>query len=563
MAERRMRGTPAAPGVAVGRIVRYTPARAAVRTADLAPTEVEQEVERLQRAVAQVRERVTQARERARGMAGASEAAIFDAQLLMLEDPALIGEAERRIREQRQPAARAIDETAAALRQQFAQLEDAYLRARAADVQDLATQILRVLAGGDGAGPTEFPENTIIVAEELFPSDTALFDPGRVVALVTERGSPTAHVAILARALEMPAIVGVAGALAQAQDGEGAIVDGDWGELILSPETATVSDYQGRVDAARQERARLRALQAVPAETMDNVRITLLANIGTPREAEIALTHGAEGVGLFRTEFLFLDRPEPPSEEEQYAAYRQVATLMAHRPVVIRTLDVGGDKPLPGVRMEREDNPFLGTRGLRLSLRYLDLFRTQIRAILRAAAHGNVWMMFPMVATVQDILDARQVVEDVQAELNAQGIPYGAEMPIGIMVETPAAAVAADVLIREVDFFSIGTNDLVQYTLAVDRTNPNLAQRYDPLDVSVVRLIAQTAAAANGLGKAVAVCGELAGDPEAIPLLIGLGIRELSMTASNIPRAKEIVRSLRVADAEQQAQQRMLGGLRD
>lgn len=563
MAERRLRGTPAAPGVAVGHIVRYVPTRAAVTAATLKPEEVDAEIARLHAAVAQVRERINAARTRASVTAGAQEAAIFDAHLLMLEDPAFTGEIERRIREERQPAARAVEETAAALREQFAQMEDEYLRARAADVQDVATQLLRALVGGEPARPPEFPENTIIVAEELLPSDTALFDPDRVVALVTERGSRTAHVAILARALEMPAIVGVAGVLDQAQEGEGAIVDGDWGELILSPDTDTLTDYQARLDVARQERARLRALNALPADTLDRVRITLLANIGTPREAEIALTHGAEGVGLFRTEFLFLDRPEPPSEEEQYQAYRHVAEVMAHRPVVIRTLDVGGDKPVPGVHLEPEANPFLGTRGLRLSLRYPDLFRTQLRAILRASAHGNVHMMFPMVATVQDIFEARQIVEEVKDELNAEGIPYTADLPIGIMVETPAAAVAADVLIREVDFFSIGTNDLVQYTLAVDRTNAALARRYDPLDVSVVRMIAQAASAAIGLGKSVAVCGEMAGDPEAIPTLLGLGIRELSMTATSIPRAKEIIRSLRIADAEQEAQRRLIGGLSD
>lgn len=563
MAERRLRGTPAAPGVAVGHIVRYVPARATVTATTLKPEEVDAEIARLHDAVARVRERIDAARTRAAVTAGAQEAAIFDAHLLMLEDPAFTGEIERRIREERQPPSRAVEETAAALREQFAQMDDEYLRARAADIQDIATQLLRALAGDEPARPPEFPENTIIVAEELLPSDTALFDPDRVVALVTERGSRTAHVAILARALEMPAIVGVAGLLAQAQEGEGAIVDGDWGELILSPDTDTLPGYQARLDVARQERARLRSLHALPADTLDRVRITLLANIGTPREAEIALTHGAEGVGLFRTEFLFLDRPEPPSEEEQYQAYHHVVEVMAHRPVVIRTLDVGGDKPVPGVQLEPEANPFLGTRGLRLSLRYPDLFRTQLRAILRAAAHGNVHMMFPMVATVQDIFEARQIVEEVKDELNAEGIPYADDLPIGIMVETPAAAVAADVLIREVDFFSIGTNDLVQYTLAVDRTNADLARRYDPLDVSVVRMIAQAASAATGIGKSVAVCGEMAGDPEAIPLLLGLGIRELSMTATSIPRAKEIVRSLRIADAEQEAQRRIIGGLSD
>lgn len=562
MTERRIRGTPAAPGVAVGRIVRWAPVRVEIRQDTIAPDEVGAELAQLHQAVEQVRQRVEAARDKAKATAGEKEAAIFDAHLLMLEDPTLIGEAERRIRDELQPAGVAVQAAVEAVRQQLEQLDDPYLRARAADVQDIGTQLLRALAGAATALP-EFPEHTIIVAEDLLPSDTALFDPDRVVALVTEGGSRTAHVAILAQAMEMPAIVGAAGVTTQAQEGEGAIVDGDWGELILSPDTDTLPQYQRRIDVARQERARLRSLNALPAITTDNATITLMANIGSAAEAEAALKHGAEGVGLFRTEFLFLDRPTPPSEEEQYRAYRHVAEVMETRPVVIRTLDVGGDKRVPGINLPPEPNPFLGTRGLRLSLRYPDLFRTQLRAILRAATAGNLWMMFPMVATLQDVRDARAIVAEVQDELNQAGIPYRDDIPIGIMIEIPAAAVAAEVLIREVDFFSIGTNDLVQYTLAIDRTDAGLAQRYPPLDVAVLRLIAQAAAAANGLGKPVAVCGELAGTPEAIPILLGLGIRELSMTAPTIPRAKEIIRGLRLADAEADAQFRLQGGLRD
>lgn len=560
--ERRVHGTAAAPGVAVGHVARFVPRRVGTPTgtgASLDESQAEPEIERLRGAIEQVRGRIKGARERVGSSTGEAEAAIFDAHLLMLDDPMLSGEIERRIREEQRPAAAAIAEVAAELHAEFEQLSDEQLRARAADVDDIAAQLCRALEGEPQAWT--FPENTIVVAEDLLPSDLALFDPNRVVGLVTERGSRTAHVAILARALEMPAIVGASGALAAAEEGEGAIVDGDWGDLILSPAAETLPDYQERLNVERQERGRLEALHAVPALTLDDVRIAMHANIGSADEAESALTHGAEGIGLFRTEFLFLDRESPPDEDEQYAVYSRVAEVMGERPVVIRALDVGGDKPVPGIHLQPEPNPFLGMRGLRLLLSHPDLMRTQVRAILRAAVVGNLRLMFPMVATLQDVADARLVVEEAAAELAEQNVPYRADLPIGVMVETPAAALNAAALIRRVDFFSIGSNDLAQYTLAVDRTNDRLAQRYPALDPAVLWLIGETVSAADAEGKPVALCGELAGDPEAIPLLLGLGLRELSMPAPRIAPAKGIVRRLRLSDAEERVQRLLTAGV--
>ncbi|HET7036059.1 MAG TPA: phosphoenolpyruvate--protein phosphotransferase, partial [Thermomicrobiaceae bacterium] len=339
----------------------------------------------------------------------------------------------------------------------------------------------------------------------------------------------------------------------EATAGELAAVDGERGEVILAPDPATLAEYQARVARERQERERRAALRELPAVTTDGARVELFANIGAPGEVQRALANGAEGIGLFRTEFLFIERAELPGEEEQVAAYRAVAEGMSGRPVVIRTLDVGGDKPVPGIAAEPELNPFLGVRGLRLTLRHPALFRTQLRAVLRAATVGDIWLMFPMVTTVADVRAARAALDAAAAELRAERIAHRAALPLGIMIEVPAAALAAERLIREVDFFSLGTNDLVQYTLAVDRTNADLAAAYSPLDPAVLRLIELAVAAAGSAGKPVAVCGELAGDPAAIPLLIGLGLRELSMTAARIPEAKELIRGLSARDAAETA----------
>jgi len=557
MAERRCQGVGAAPGIAIGRVFRYT-AMAAVPDPELIKEEaVEPEVARLRAAIEIARARMMSARVAA-ARSGGDEADIFDAHLLMLDDPALIGESERRIREDHLPAANAVAAAAAGVRQLFDQIEDAYLRERAADVTEVATQVMRALRGDTPPSAARtLPPDTVIVAEELFASDVALLDTGRVVALVTVRGSRTSHVAIMARAVGLPVVSGVADIVALAQDGEVVTVDGERGEVVLSPDPRTLETVQEQLAAERQAQARRTQLRDVPAVTDDGTRVALLANIGAPGEVEAALNQGAEGIGLFRTEFLFLERDELPGEIEQFRTYQEIAKGMGERPVVIRTLDVGGDKPVPGVSVADEMNPFLGVRGLRLSLRHPEIFRTQLRAILRAATEGDIWVMFPMVTTIEDVRAARVVLGSLVAELRAKGIPHRADIPVGIMIEVPAAAMNADRLIEEVDFFSIGTNDLAQYVLAVDRTNELLASNYSPLDVSMLRLIERTVSAAVAVGKPVAVCGELAGDPEAIPLLIGLGLRELSMAATSIPRAKEIIRGLRARDEAQKARARI------
>lgn len=565
--EWRIEGTGASPGIAIGRTFRYRDRTNAPADSDdparrLTFDQVPPELARLQAAISQVRANIITAQATVSTSVDQDEAEVFDAHLLMLEDPALTGEVERRIRQEHQPALPALRETAGQLVDQFKQLDDEYLRGRAVDVEDVASQLANALTGND-SGPVELPQDAIVIADQLLPSDIALFDPGEVAGIVTGQGSRTSHIAILARALQLPTIVGVGTDLQRVESGTPAIVDGDQGRLILSPGPETLSHYQQRLRAGLLVEAERLGDRDAPAVTLDGIRIQLFANIGGPEQAAPALAMGAEGVGLFRTEFLFIDRPEAaglPDEEEQRSAYQRALEVFGPgRPVVVRTLDVGGDKPVPGIELPAEANPFLGVRGLRLTLRYPELLRTQLRALLRAATEGDLWIMLPMVTTVQDVRDARAIVDEVRAELTQAGVPHRDDVPLGIMVETPAAALTATSLAQEVDFFSLGTNDLTQYVLAVDRTQDELSQRYSSLEPAVLRLIGETVAAADAAGKPVAVCGEMAGDPTAIPILLGLGVRELSMTGGSIGRAKEVIAALRISEAEEMVRRRLAG----
>jgi phosphotransferase system enzyme I (PtsI) len=578
MSERRLRGIPAAPGVALGQVVqvhlhahgktdvdargRHQSIGQRAELGPIAPEQTDDEIARLRGAVRQVQERILATLAAAHAEAGSPEAAIFEAHALMLDDPALVEAAEARIRARHEPAPAALRAVADGLIAQIGGLADAYLRERAADVEDVVTQIVRELLGSEsGEDLRDLPPGSLVVADELFPSDTAIFDRARVVGMMTQRGGRLGHVAILARALGIPAVLGVANALEQSRSGETAIIDGDRGLVVLSPEPKTLAGFGVRPSTSRAAAYRAGDAPILPAATRDGERVTLRANVGSAAEVEIARANGADGIGLFRTEFLFQEqgRSSPPDEEEQCRAYRRAAQIMAGRRVVIRTLDAGGDKPIPGLCLPREDNPALGIRGIRLLRHRPDLYHTQLRALLRAATAGNVAILFPMVATLDDVRLARQAVERARAELAAGGIAHRADVPLGIMVEVPAAAVIADLLMREVDFFSIGTNDLVQHTLAVDRGHALLSERYGPLDISVVRLIDGVVAAARHAGKPVSVCGELAGDPKAIDALVGLGIRELSMSVPNLSTVAATLRTIDSTEATERMRRQLAG----
>ncbi|HEX8919660.1 MAG TPA: phosphoenolpyruvate--protein phosphotransferase [Chloroflexota bacterium] len=462
-----------------------------------------------------------------------AEAGILDAQALMARDPSLADLVRDQIRKGAS-AERAIDAAASHYRDTLLSLGDDYLAARAEDVTDVAQHMQRAL--GTETPQPEIRRLSVVVAHNLTPSQTASFDRELLLGLATQTGGPTSHTAILARTLGIPAVVGLGPAAGEIRSGQEVALDGDTGEIALDLDSDERSRWLERARAYEREKRRLTAFRDLPAETTDGRRITMAANIGSPAEVDAALENGAEGVGLFRTEFLFAERDHMPSEDEQVEAYRSVLEAFRHT-VVIRTLDVGADKPLPYIESPDEENPFLGERGIRYSLRHPDLFRVQLRALQRASTAGKLAVMFPMVSEVEQIKTARQMLEDIREEV-------GGSAQIGIMVEVPAAALAASRLAPLVDFFSVGSNDLTQYTLAVDRVNERIASLYRPLHPSVLRLISVASEAAHAHGKWIGICGEMAGDPLAIPLLIGLGIDELSMAPSRLPVAKERVRGL-------------------
>jgi phosphotransferase system enzyme I (PtsI) len=495
-------------------------------------------------AVASGVEQLAEIASRLRSKGHEAEAGIMEAQALMLQDPSF-GEAVRQRIAFGEVATQAVQEVAAEFKARFEEIEDEYLRARAADVQDIADRIYRNLRPDEEAAP-DHPY--VLLAHDLTPSQTAAIDKQLVLGFATDAGSPTSHTAILARALEIPAVVGLGAITARVQSGQEIALDGEAGAVLLAPDDSQRRAFSARTEARAARKMRLAKLREEPAETRDGKRITLAANIGSPEDMTAALEAGAEGVGLFRTEFLFAGRDRVPSEEEQTDAYRSVLSTMPEHTVVIRTLDVGGDKPLPYLPGPEEANPFLGLRGIRFTLAHTELFRSQLRALLAASTAGKLAIMFPMVSEVGEVLQARELLEQAQREV-------GGDAEIGIMIEVPAAALIAEQLAPYVSFFSAGTNDLVQYGLAVDRVNERVASLYRPLHPAVLRLLAHTTAGAHKLGRWAGVCGEMAGDLVAIPLLLGLGFDELSMTPSRIPEAKERIRSLEIKVCEQLAEQ--------
>ena len=480
---------------------------------------------------------------------GAEEAAIFEAQAMMLDDPDLIEAVRLAIQQEGINAEAALHDAAESYAHALAALDDEYLQARAADVRDVANRVLRVLLNVAESPTAGLKASSIILAADLAPSDTVMLDKSLVLGFCTAAGGATSHTAILARGLGLPAVVGAGTDILALPDSAPLILDGEAGWLVVEPDAATTAAYQAKQAGADAAEAVARASAHEPAITRDGRRVEVGANIGNVAGAHAALAAGAEGVGLLRTEFLFLERTSLPSEEEQYRAYKAIGDAFGELPVVLRTLDVGGDKELPYLNTPSEQNPFLGVRAIRLCLSRPELFKPQLRAALRAGARNGLKLMFPMVATVGEVRQARAVLAECLAELRAQGLPVAERMEVGIMIEIPAAAVVADQLAKVVDFFSIGTNDLSQYTMAADRTNAGVASLANAFQPAVLRLIRQVIDAAHAAGKWVGLCGELAGEPLAIPILLGLGLDEFSMNAPAIPTAKQIIRTLRVDEA--------------
>jgi phosphotransferase system enzyme I (PtsI) len=541
---RIIQGIPASPGIVIGPAFILDTERPHVEEQTIPEEAIESEVEAFQSALEETRLEVTRLKTELEDEIGEQRARIFDAHLMMLEDSMIVDGTLRRIRETRSSAAVALTEGVGHIISVMKGAGDEYLRDRVYDIKDLERRLLMKLLGKKPKSLRHLDRDVIVIAHQLAPTHTAAMHKERVVGFATEAGGRTSHAAIMARSLEIPAVVGLHEATGLISQGERIIIDGTSGALIHDYDDAVLEYYRERKREFEEFERELLTLKDYPAETRDGRRFELRANIEIPEEVESVLAHSAEGIGLYRTEYLFIARDDLPDEEEQYAAYRSVAEAVAPSEVIIRTLDVGGDKFGGGAADEGEANPFLGWRGIRYSLSHPDLFMIQLRAILRASAHGKVRVMFPMISSVGEVKDSMQVLEAARQELRFKRVPFDEHVPVGIMIETPAAAVIAESLANEVDFFSIGSNDLIQYTLAVDRGNDRVAYLYDQYHPAVLRLISQTVQAARRHRTSVGLCGEMAGDPLAVLILIGLGIDELSTSPLILPEIKSIIRSI-------------------
>jgi len=539
---RTLRGIAASPGFAVAplHVVRREELRVEGRA--LAPEDVVAEIGRFRAAVAAARDEISALVERLDRDLANGDAAILESQLLMLEDELLVGRAEALIEERRISADGALHEAATEILTRFDDLADDYLRERILDLRDVEARLLRTLQDCEDGDLTPPLEPCVIAADDLTPSDTAALAGGQVRGFLLGGGSRTSHVAILARSLGIPAVVGLGAALAKLRDGDLVALDGGLGEVTLDPEDEVLERYRALARESQDSGAKHAHLRDLPAVTPDEVRVSLLANIELPPELDLALAAGAEGVGLLRTEYLVFQHGTIPSEAEQYDVYAGVLNRLGGRPAVFRTLDVGGDKVVRYLGGRKESNPFLGWRGIRFLLANRALFKSQLRAIYRAAARGPLQLMFPMITGVDELRAARAVCRECCEELAAAGLEHDPDIPVGIMIETPSAAVAADLLARECDFFSVGTNDLIQYTLAMDRLNAQVAYLYQPLHPAVLRLLGQVADAAHAAGIPVGMCGEMASETRYAEVLLGLGFDSLSLHAAQIPKVKQVVR---------------------
>jgi phosphotransferase system enzyme I (PtsI) len=553
--EKVLRGIPVSGGVCRGKIVVLGKAHDAIARHEISEAEIPQEIQRLEQALIQTRHQIIEVQRKVNQAMGAKDASIFDAHLLVLEDPTLIDEVTRVIQEQKINAEHAFQQIAEKYASTLSSMHDDYLRERSADMRDVTARVLDNLLGRtDEAGLHKLKEPCIIISHDLAPSTTALLDKKMVLGFATDAGSKTSHTAIMARSLQIPAVVGLRDASKLLQSGQFVLMDGFNGLLVINPTDQTLFEYGQLARKQVNLEAKLRDLRDEPAITLDGVRVTLSANVEQAADAEHVRACGAEGVGLFRTEYLYLNRETLPSEEEQYAVYRQVAAALKPAPVVIRTLDLGGDKFLSHLSMPQELNPFLGWRAIRFCLQEREIFHAQLRAILRAAVEGNIKMMYPMISGLDELNQANAFVEECRQQLLSQKIPCGDHLEIGAMIEIPSAVLAADSLARRVKFFSIGTNDLIQYSLAVDRLNEKIAHLYEPTHPAIVRLIKATVEAGHRNGIWVGVCGEMAGDPALVPLLLGLGVDELSAAFSIVPQVKFLIRRLKLEEARELAE---------
>ncbi|AMV10263.1 phosphoenolpyruvate--protein phosphotransferase [Geobacillus thermoleovorans] len=545
--EKTIHGIAASSGIAIAKAYRLETPHLAAEKRTVA--DVEAEIARLEAAFAKAKEELEAIKQHALEKLGEDKAAIFAAHLLVLDDPELLNPIKEKIKTEQVNAEYALHETASFFISMFEGMDNEYMKERAADIRDVTKRVLAHLLGVTISNPSLISEEVVIIAEDLTPSDTAQLNRQYVKGFATDIGGRTSHSAIMARSLEIPAVVGTKAITAEVQNGDIVIVDGLDGQVVVNPSPELLARYEEKRARYEEQKAEWAKLVDQPTVTADGVHVELAANIGTPDDVKGALANGAEGIGLYRTEFLYMGRSELPTEDEQFAAYKMVLEQMGGKPVVVRTLDIGGDKELPYLQLPKEMNPFLGFRAIRLCLEMQDMFRTQLRALLRASVHGNLKIMFPMIATLDEFRQAKAILLEEKEALLRQGVPVADGIEVGMMVEIPAAAVMADQFAREVDFFSIGTNDLIQYTMAADRMNERVSYLYQPYNPAILRLISYVIDAAHREGKWVGMCGEMAGDPIAIPILLALGLDEFSMSATSILPARAQLKRLSKEDA--------------
>ena len=546
----RIQGISGSRGVAVGNVYRYIQEEIVIPDYTVAEDKVEEEIGKFAAAMAATLKQLDTIRQKALDEMGPEEAAIFEAHMQIAQDPSLSDGIKSLVESGHTNVVAATAQTIETFANIFLGMEDPYMRERGADIKDIGDRLMRNMLGMNPRGLSHISGEVILVAQDLAPSDTASLDKNVVKGIVTAAGGPTSHAAIMARTLEIPAVMGV-GDIESFVDGDKAVVLGTDGIVEMNPSDADWAEYTNQAAAFQEELKRLRESANLEATTTDGHYVELFGNIGKAKDAKNALTMGAQGIGLYRTEFLYMENDELPAEDVQFEEYKKVAQDMKGKPVIIRTMDIGGDKELKCLDLPSEMNPFLGYRAIRISLNRPDIFKVQLRALLRASAFGDIHIMYPMIASVEEVKQANAMLDECKEELTAEGKEFNKDIKVGIMIEVPAAAVISPILAKYVDFFSIGTNDLCQYTLAVDRMNEAIGSLYQPLHPGVLRLIKHVIDASHEQGKFTGMCGELASDPVATMILLGLGLDEFSMTASSIPLIKNILRSVSKAECEE------------
>lgn len=546
-----LKGVPASRGIVIGTALLLTGAAADEgQKRQIEAREVEPELLRLGRAVSVTREQLLDLKRKVAVEIGQKQAEIFNAHLLFLDDPTFFVETQEAVRKERFSAEWAVHEYVDRYAKMLDALGDGTMRERQGDIHDVGRRLVQNLRGGTLAPLAASAEKRILIARELTPSETAQLDLSKVLGFATDQGGPTSHTAIIARTLDLPAVVGLEQATLHVKDGATVILDGQGGVLVVDPDKETLAHYRGRQKEQALKQKELRRILRLPAVTKDGRKIKLSGNIDLPEEAKGAASKGAEGIGLFRTEFLFLNRHNLPTEEEQFEAYRMALKHSGPHPVTLRTLDLGGDKFVAHLGLASEMNPFLGLRAIRLCLAHPYVFKVQLRAILRASHYGTVRTMFPLISSLEELRQAKQILEETRRDLARRNIPFDQKMEVGAMIEVPSAAITADLLAREVDFFSIGTNDLIQYTMAADRGNERIAYLYDPLNPAILRTLRMIIKASADAKIRLSLCGEMGGDPLFAVVLLGLGMRELSMSAGSLPLVKKVLRSVSYRESQ-------------